>query len=183
MFGRRPRHLDARPAAVAHDACHLAQAQLCSLRLGRAHHGCGELARVDLGGGVGRAEATVYDHAIRHPIDVGLAAAAPAALCAGEAAIGDEAAIAPVAADHFWQARVQSKAAPRHRLERTAVAPPRARSRPTCPTPRTQARALDRDRPAPGNSGNSDEAPMTLPQYPHAMLALLLDQGSSGCRL
>ena len=115
---------DARPAAVAHDARHLTLAQLGSLRLGRAHHGGGELARVHLGGCLRRSQATVDCHAVRHPVDSrGDATTVPAVPCAGEAAIGGEAAIAPIAADLFRQARVQGKAAPRQRLERAAVAP------------------------------------------------------------
>jgi hypothetical protein len=75
---------------------------------------------MNLRGGFRRAELLRHRHRRRQPIDVIGVAATP---CSGDAAIGGEAPIAPVAADLLGEPRVQCKAAPHEGRERGAVAP------------------------------------------------------------
>ena len=117
----RPRRLR-RAAPSPHDARDLSETQLGSLRLRRPHHRCGEFCR----DGPARwyrssPDAAIDGHPDGKPIDaIGVLPWRPSA---GDAAIGGEAAIAPVAADFLGEAGVQRKTAPRERLERRAVAP------------------------------------------------------------
>src|SRR4029077_1843020 len=103
---------------------HPPQAPLRPLRLGGPHHAPGKRRGVDLRGRLGRAQGLIDPHPIPQPTDAAASAAlASPVWSAGDAAIGLEAAVAPIALDPLREFGVQGKAPPRERLERSSIAP------------------------------------------------------------
>jgi hypothetical protein len=119
-FDGRTIHGDAGdPAALAGEPGDAPRAERCPLGFGRAHHGRSELAGVDLRGGLDRAETLGEGKIVREP-GKSPAAAGPRA---GIAAVGVEAAIAPVVCSLLGEARMESEAAPREGRKGRAIAP------------------------------------------------------------
>src|SRR5439155_17033764 len=97
-----------------------AEAQFCTLSLGRTHHRSGELSGMDLRGGFGGTEHLADRHLVRQPAEIMTTAATWEP---GKPAIGVEPAIAPIIGKPRRQIRLQRKAALRQRRERRPVRP------------------------------------------------------------
>ena len=147
-------HGTAHGAFVAeHESGDGAQQQARARSNRRAHHGLGEVGRVDLGRGFAGAELAVDGRILGQPAGpVELPEGAHVAARAGDHAERVEPAVAPLVVDRPGKLSVQGEAAPRQRLGRRAVAPverqeparlgPRPRWRYRCArSPRPRCRA------------------------------------------